>query len=350
MRKIALIDIGKLELRENCESVEKRPETVKVDVSACGICGSDLALLNGRRSIANEHYFGHEFSGVITEAGEGFNGLKPGMRVATELVKTCGQCWHCLNGLPNYCVGLNETLLPGGFASETLVLNTSSYSFLSPIPSNIDDITATLLEPTNCAFHVAKRANIQPEETVLILGLGTIGIITSQILKSFGAGVIIGTDKNKIRLDSIKRTGLLDFIDRNDTNWLEQIIEAVGAKGVDVVVEITGAPSALEDAFLAVRPGGRIVVGSVYHGHIDRFEPLPIMRKELTIIGSKGPFPHVKTNGSSAVVDVLAKLQTNLKKIITVYEYKDSIKAFEDFASGSVIKPVISFNNCNHLL
>ena len=57
MRKISLIDIGNLELSENCESVEIRPETVKIDVSACGICGSDLALLNGRRSIANENYF-----------------------------------------------------------------------------------------------------------------------------------------------------------------------------------------------------------------------------------------------------------------------------------------------------
>ena len=69
------------------------------------------------------------------------------------------------------------------------------------------------------------------------------------------------------------------------------------------------------------------------------------MRKELTIIGSKGPFPNVKTNGSSAVVDVLVKLQTDLKKIITVYEYKDSLKAFEDLASGAVIKPVVSFSS-----
>ena len=343
MRKISLIGVDNLELNGNCESLENKPETVKIDVSACGICGSDLALLKGRRSIANEHYFGHEFSGIVTEVGEGHTGLKPGMRVATELVKTCGRCWNCLNGLPNYCVGLNDVLFPGGFASETLVLNTPDYSFLSPIPSAIDDITATLLEPTNCAFHVAKKANIQPGETVLVLGLGTMGIISSQILKSLGAGVVIGIDKSKKRLESIKRTGLIDIIDRNDHDWLEQIKTAVGVEGVDVVVEITGAPSALKDAFLAVRPGGRIVVGSVYHGHVDQFEPLPIMRKELTIVGSKGPFPIVKTNGTSAVVDVLVKLQDDLKKIISVYEYKDYLKAFEDLASGAVIKPVITF-------
>lgn len=112
---------------------------------------------------------------------------------------------------------------------------------------------------------------------------------------------------------------------------------------MDVVIEATGAPAVLVDAMQAVRPGGRIVAGSVYHSAIDKFEPLPILRKELTIVGAKGPYPHLKTDGTSAVVDMLVKLQHDLKKIITVYEYKDAIKAFSDLSSGAAIKPVITF-------
>jgi L-iditol 2-dehydrogenase len=343
MRKIVLIAPGQLELQENCVGIDMQQEMVKIDVSACGICGSDLASLTGRRPLTNERYFGHEFSGTVVEAGEGHNGMKTGMRVASELAKTCGHCWNCRKGLENYCRSMNDALLPGGFSSETLVLNTPSYSFLSTIPSTLDDITATLLEPTNCAFRIAMKANIKPGDTVLVFGLGAIGFITSQILKSFGAGVVLGTDRSKLRLEQLKKSGLIDIIDRNDENWLEQVKEAGGVNGVDVVIEATGAPTVLVDAIQAVRPGGRIVAGSVYHGAIDNFEPLPIMRKELTIVGAKGPYPHLKTDGTSAVVDVLVKLQNDLKKIITVYEYKDAIKAFNDMSSGAAIKPVITF-------
>lgn len=87
------------------------------------------------------------------------------------------------------------------------------------------------------------------------------------------------------------------------------------------------------------------MVGSVYSGFADQVELLPIMRKELTILGSKGPYPHLKTDGTSAAVDILVRLQDDLKKLITVYDYKDALKAFDDMMSGFAIKPVIRFRS-----
>lgn len=344
MRRVSLIDYGKLELQENCEGISVlQPGTVKVDVSACSICGSDISLLHGERSLTNERYFGHEFSGVVVDAGDGAHGIKAGMRVASELSRTCGQCWHCLNGMSNYCKSMNDALLPGGFSEETLVLNTPDYSFISPIPSTIDDITATLLEPTNCAYRIAREANIKLGDTVLVFGLGTMGIIAARIIKSMGAGVVIGVEKSKARLEKVRELNLLETVDRNDPDWLEQVKELGGSKGVDVVVEATGVTPVLQDAFDAVRPGGRVVVGSVYHGPAGDIELLPIMRKELKIVGAKGPYPYRKTDGSSAAVEVLVNLQKDIKKMITVYEYKDALKAFDDMASGAAIKAVITF-------
>ena len=170
MRTIRLLAPSRLEMRETDERPAITDSTVRVDIKACGICGSDLALYNGRRDLSGEHYFGHEFSGVITEVGNGANGLKKGMRVASELVKGCGRCWFCRNGMQNYCKSLNDALLPGGFTEQTLVTNTDAYSFLSPIPDELDDITASILEPANCAYHVAMKANIQPGDSVLVIG------------------------------------------------------------------------------------------------------------------------------------------------------------------------------------
>ena len=114
-------------------------------------------------------------------------------------------------------------------------------------------------------------------------------------------------------------------------------------KGADISIEATGSPRVLVDAMNTTRPGGRVVVGSVYHGTIPEFDPLPIFRKELTMVGAKGPALFRRTDGSSAVVDMMVKVQDDLKKIITVYDYKDALRAFEDAKSGEAIKAVIKF-------
>lgn len=343
MRSIKLLAPGQLELQEINERQQLTDNTVRVEVKACGICGSDLALYNGRRDLSHEHYFGHEFSGVITEAGNEANGLKAGMRVASELVKGCGRCWFCRNGLQNYCKSLNYALLPGGFTEETLVTNNEGYSFLSPIPAELDDITASIMEPANCAYHVAMKAAIKPGDSVLVFGLGAIGLISAMILKTMGAGRVIGADRSKLRIEQIRSTGLIDVVDTADENWLEQLQEMNCAEGFDVVIEATGAPAVLSDAMKAARTGGRVVVPSVYFGAIKEFEPLPIMRKELTIVGSKGPAPQLKTDGTSAVVYKVMQMKDDLQKIIKVYDYKDALQAFADARSGAAIKAVIKF-------
>lgn len=342
LRKINLVDYGKLRL-ETVEPIQALlPGTVKIDVNACGICGSDIALFRGQRDLKNERYFGHEFSGTVLDAGLEANGIKKGMRVASELNRTCGQCWYCLNGLHNYCRSMNDALLPGGFTEQTLVRNEPDYSFLTPIPDTLDDITATLLEPTNCSYHAVRQGKIKQGDTVAVFGMGTMGIIAARIAKAFGASCVIGIDNNADKLKKISTFNFVDTVNSKDSDWIEQIHEMVGDKGVDVVIEATGVAAVLQDSMKVVRHGGRIVVMSVYHS-APNMELWPIMRKEITIVGAKGPYPHRKTDGSSAAVEVLNDLRDDLKKIITVYDYKDALQAFDDMMAGRCIKTVISF-------
>lgn len=343
MKRIKLLAPGRLEVLDINEEFPILEGMVKVRVNSCGICGSDLALLSGKRDMTKERYFGHEFSGTVTEVSDSSCGFQVGMRVASELSRTCGRCWYCLNDLPEYCRSMNDALLPGGFMEETLVRSTSDYSFLSPIPSDIDDITASLLEPTNCAYNFAMKAKIHPGDNVVVFGLGAMGIIAAIILKKLGAGSVICVGRRPARQEKARQTGIFDAVVGNDESGFTKIKEICGEHGPDVVIEATGSPQVLSDAIRIVRYGGRIVVASVYHGTVPEFDPLPIFRKELTVVGAKGPRTFLCSDGSSAVVQMMCSIQDDLKKIITVYDWKDALRAFDDAKSGEAIKAVIRF-------
>lgn len=344
MRRVALIDYGKLELQDDWSGIGLQPGTVKVEVSACAVCGSDLALLRGKRDLKSERYWGHEFSGTVIDAGAGAGGITAGMRVASEVSRACGHCWYCRNGLPSLCKSFNEAFLPGGFSQETCVLNTQENSFISPVPAALDDITATLLEPTSCSLQCALKADIRPGAKVAVIGMGPMGFITARILQQIGAGVVVGIVNKPSRLEKVREIGFLEGIDSSQEDWLDRVREIFGDFGPDVVVELSGNLTAFQNALKIVRPGGRIVVGSVYTGYADNVELRPVMRKELTIVGAKGPFPNLNSDGSSMAMDMLMKIQKDVRKIIQVYDYTDALRAFEDMMCSRSIKSVITFH------
>lgn len=343
MRRVKLVEKGTIVLCQEDQTFRAGEDTVKLAVKACAICGSDLALYKGYRDISKETYFGHEFSGVVTEVGNGANGIKTGMRVASELVRGCGRCWYCLNGQENYCKSMNYALLPGGFTEETLVRNLDSYSFLSPLPDELDDVTASLLEPANCAFRIASKAQVKPGDSVVVFGMGAMGLLSAMILRTLGAGKIVLCNLGGKRFEMVTKTGLFDTVSTSEADWEDRVKEIVGSQGADIVIEATGAAPVLQSTFKVARLGARIVVGGVYARTIDGFDPLPIFRKELNIVGAKGPSPQRKSDGTSAVVDKLVQLKDDLRRIITVYDYKDALQAFEDAKNEEAIKAVIKY-------
>lgn len=336
---------GVLELQKTDDEIKLKSGTVKVRVNACGICGSDLSLLSGHRDITKEHYFGHEFSGIVTEAAADSYGFRPGMRIATELSRTCGRCWNCRNGLPNFCRSMNDALMPGGFTEETLIHSTEDYGFLSQIPDNLDDITASLLEPTNCAYRIAMKAELKPGDNVAVFGLGAMGVIAGIILKKLGAGHIVCIGRRPARQERVRSTEIFDAVVSNDENGKKVFRDMFGAEGPDIAIEATGSPQVLVDAIQLVRRGGTVVAGSVYSDKIAEFDPLPVFRKELKIAGAKGPMVYRRSDGSSTVVCLMEQIQDELKRIVNVYPYEDALKAFEDAKNGNAIKAVITFGH-----
>ncbi|OLS33577.1 zinc-binding dehydrogenase [Bacillus sp. MRMR6] len=344
MKRIVIKETGKLELIES-EPLKALHGTVKLKVLACGICGSDVALLQGHKNLTNERYFGHEFTGVVVETGGGIKDLKEGMRVTSGLVRSCGVCWNCRNGHPNYCGNLNDVLMPGGFANETLILHSESFQFLTPLPPEIDDIAGTLHETIGCVMRIVERSDLKAGQSVVILGLGAIGAITAEILKGIGAGIVIGVDLNPRRIESARDLKMDRVINRRDEDWLDQIYQAVGPRGADLVIEATGSTNALADAFTMARTGARVVVGSVYHDLGNHFDFKPIMRKELTVTGAKGSYPYISSDDRSVCLQPIRSGMLSLDKYFKVYTPEEAKQAFEDAIVGDSIKPVIRFNS-----
>jgi len=175
------------------ELPEPGPDQVLIEVSACGICGSDLRLY--REGEMEAAFFGHEFSGRVVSVGSGVEDFKTGDRVAAGLARACGICEPCQRGFPNYCVSSANQFYPGGFAQYCLANCAQGFKPIIRIPDAIDDVRATLFEPLSCAMRIATRVTVARGSRVLVLGLGMMGMLAALLLKKSTPGVcIVGAD------------------------------------------------------------------------------------------------------------------------------------------------------------
>jgi len=281
------------------------PKDVVVDVVDCGICGSDLHSYLEGAFIAPGQVMGHEFSGKIVEMGKEVQGVKIGDRVTVMPLTICGRCPRCLEGASHLCeVGLAESVaygLPGGFAEFVRVPNVILGSNLFKIPDNVDDAAAALVEPLAVALHAAKMSAPAPTDTCVVLGLGSIGLNTVQMLKALGAGRVIGIDISPVRLNIAKQLGADITINGREVDALAAVTEITGpgAYGVgaraDIVIEASGVGALLNQAVSMTRAGGKLRIAALYEG--DVMVPAnQIVQKEMSVSGTfayRGEFAQV---------------------------------------------------------
>ena len=274
---------------------------------------------------------------MVVDVGSNVEDLTVGDQVTTGVLQGCGGCSNCRLGRPNYCKSLGEVLFPGGFAQRTSVHH-ADYQYLVPC-NGLDLLQATLHEPLSCSLRIVEQARVSPGQTVVVLGLGTMGVMSALLAKAFGAGSVVGVDTNPARVDAANALGIESVSPGGGPLAEPTRIEA------DVVVEATGSPVGFETALAIAGLGGRIVVGSVYSRLAAELDLRPIMRKELEIIGAKGSYPHVTRRGSSLSVDLLKRNDLPWRKIPRVYGIEEAEKAFQDMVSGKVIKPIIQMKS-----
>ena len=256
---------------------------VLVEVKVCGICGSDLhAYKNLHPDIRLPIILGHEFSGDIVEVGEQVKGFKIGDRVCVEPLTTCGECFFCRHGEYNRCFKLRVIgcQLNGAFTKYIAIgerwihkLNSLSYE------------EGAMVEPLAVAVHAVERGGVKIGDEVAVLGAGTIGLLTLQVAKAFGASRVIATDLVDWRLKVAKELGADVVLNPARDDVVKEVLSITDV-GVDVAFEAVGSQTVLQTALKIVKKGGSVTVVGVYESPNVQLQIMDIVNKELTVKGT----------------------------------------------------------------
>lgn len=291
MKALVITDNHKMEYQDipKPEVTEKK---VLIKVAYCGICGSDLPRYFEGGVHSFPQVLGHEFSGTVEEVGEGVNKIKVGDRVAVAPLVPCGQCDNCQKGEPAMCtdysfIGSREQ---GAMAEYVVVPEKNCVN----VPDNLSLKEAAMLEPLTVAIHGIERIRISAGADVLVLGAGTIGLLTVLSLRAIGVGKITVVDLNDKKLAVAKTIGADEVV-----NPLVTALEDYYADQdlPEAVVETAGSCITQKQAIEFVAKRGKVVyVGTSTRDVVldpETFEK--ILRGELEVTGSwmsySAPFP-----------------------------------------------------------
>ena len=236
-----------------------QPGEVIVSLAACGICGSDLEKVKGNYRATQ--VIGHEPVGTVAAVGPGVTGVTVGARVFAHHHVPCYACPACYSGAYTYCPSYTKTNLdPGGFSEQFRVPAVNvSHGAVLPLAPAVSWEDGTLLEPAGCALTAIRTVGLPPGTTVLILGLGPVGILYARLARTLGAGWIGGADPSPLRRTAAGRRGADATVDPRNAEKVRQLVQlATGGRGVDLAVVATSAPSAVPLAVSVVRRGGTV--------------------------------------------------------------------------------------------
>jgi threonine dehydrogenase-like Zn-dependent dehydrogenase len=206
-----------------------------------------------------------------------------GRRVVGENFITCGRCAACRQGRWNECAQAREVgfQLPGGYGEYFV----TRADHLRALPDTVSLREACLLEPTAVSVYAALRTGIRLGDAVLIIGDGPIGLIMAQLALHQGAGSVVMVGGREGRLALARTLGTSATINYHREVNLQRAIRGLQAQ-TDVAIEASGNPRALEDAFTLLGPGGRLGVVGDYAGQTVTLDPLTVVHRNLTIVGS----------------------------------------------------------------
>jgi len=314
----------------------KGPNDVLVRMRTCGMCGTDLAILEGRHPARPPVILGHECAGEVAEVGSSVASLTAGDHVVVDPNIRCGTCRYCRSDRPNLCealVSLGEDV-DGGFAAYMLAPEKAIYK----IPRDMDWRTAALTEPFSCIVNGFLRARVKPSDTAAVYGAGPMGLFWVSLLRKAGARKIISVEIAERRREAAKRAGADVTIDSSTENPVARIKKETDQLGVDVAVEVIGKVETVEYALQSSAYGGRVVImGTCRPDAYAKFSPFDIMRYEKDILGS-----HTQAASFGSAIEMLNSGFVPVDVIVThEIPLKEIHRAFDLNKRAESVKTVI---------
>lgn len=287
-------------------------------VSVCGLCGTDMHILDGELTSANYPLVpGHELAGEVVAIGSSVEDIQIGDVVAVDPNLPCGRCHYCHIGRQNLCANYSAigVTRPGGFAELVAVPEVSAYRLPKDMPTSL----AGLVEPLSCAVHGLNRLPRLPGSHYLVYGAGTMGLLMARLVRSIGAASVSVIDTNPDRLAFAADFGV--DAAAGDAGELDR------PEGFEVVVDATGALAAINDGLLRVRTGGTFLqFGVAAEDDRASFSPFDVYNREIDIIGSMALH-----NSFAPAIDLLATgvdLSSLVSDVVPLNRFDDAVDRF----------------------
>lgn len=287
-------------------------------VHTCGICGTDLKKI-ATGSHSAPRIFGHETAGVVAAVGAGVREFQSGERVVVFHHIPCGECYYCRHKTFAQCetykkVGCTAGFEPsgGGFAEYVRVMDWIVRGGTVRIPKNVSYEQACFVEPVNTCMKGIERLALQPDETVVVIGQGPIGIILSVLAKR-AVSTVVTSDLYPQRLTISTSYGLGKTIDASRTDVVKAVREQTEGRGADAAILAVGGNGLIRTAMGAVRPGGRVLLfAQTVHGE-STFDPGAVCVDEKTLLGSYS----ASVDLQEASVQFVMNREMDLERLIT---------------------------------
>ena len=300
---------------------------VLVRIDTCGICGTDLKKIHtGSHTVPR--VFGHEMAGTIAAVGEGVRGFAVGDRVMAFHHIPCGHCFYCRKKTFAQCetykkvgttAGLGEAA-GGGFAQYIRVMDWIVGDGVTPaglihVPDDIPFEQAAFIEPVNTCFKAIRLLELEPDNTVLVIGQGSIGVLLAALARQTGATVLT-SDMYPERHAIAAQYGLDRPLDaRGDV--VAACKAATEGRGADVALVAVGVDALIATAMAAIRPGGRVMLfASTQHG-TAAFDPAAVCMDEKTLMGSYSASVAIQQEGIDLVFEGYRSGKLDLTKLIS---------------------------------
>ncbi|MCM1265698.1 MAG: alcohol dehydrogenase catalytic domain-containing protein [Candidatus Gastranaerophilales bacterium] len=334
--RVAEIQDNKIVLnnREKIDLTGKTGAIVKV--LGCGLCGSDIVKFREHIS-GNGTVLGHEIVAEIVDINSK-TGFKIGDKIVSSHHIPCFECAYCKGESYSMCEHFKTTnIIPGGFSEYVYLSEEHLENVAHLVPKNLTDEEVSFYEPLGCCVRAVKRAKLLPQSNVLVIGLGTIGLLMAQALKAFGMNVY-GCDIVEERIERAKEYEFTAFNSLDVKAAHDYIYSNTNNIGADCIFMTSGADAAIPLALETVRLGGKILIFASTPKNMG-YANNEIYYKELTVLGSYSPRP----KDLETSLKLLTDGEVKVKNLSTVYPVDKIQDAFDDTISNKIMKAYIKF-------
>lgn len=296
------------------------PSQALIQVRAAGICGSDIPRIFQTGTYSFPTVPGHEFAGVVADVGAQVDRDWIGRPVGVFPLIPCGECAPCKQKKYELCRHYSYlgSRTDGGFAEYVAVPRDN----LIALPDNVSFEAAAMLEPMAVAVHAMRLARTQPGQTVMVYGLGTIGLLLAMFLKEAGITRVLaaGNKERQKKLASVLGIGEEDYCDTGEQALKPWLLQRTDGAGADVFFECIGKSDTIADAIDLTAPSGTVqMVGNPYGDIVlDKAVYWKILRNQLTVRGSwNSSFTHEESDDWHYALKRMAEERIDPERLIT---------------------------------